>query len=455
MKKSQASRVGVTLALASMMLAACGGNNEGGGANGNAPAPEASGNNGNGAKQEKVKLTLWHNFAGDDLRAKTVRSFIDQFKQDNPDVELDAQAIPPDGYRQRLATVAAANEMPDLSFVYAGSHSTELYKAGLLQPITELTDANPEWKGKFLPGAFDPYTFEPNQIYTAPLGMSATSILYYNTSLFEKYSVKVPTTWDEMLAAIKTFNDHGITPIALGNKAPWVAQSTIIGSLADRVTGTEWFKNAAAQKDAKFTDPQFVEALGYFKQLVDNKAFQEGANSIDNTQAEQYFIQGNAAMMVSGAWTLTNLAAAASEEQMKPIDVTVLPAIPGGKGDANSITGGAGGGLALSSRTTGAAKEAALKLIYTLSGPEAQKAIAESNSMVMYDTEIDQSKVTSLYYKAFNLVKKTGITPVYDAILSAEGAEALNNGLQELMMDGKPEDVAQKVQDAQARSVTP
>ncbi|GAB6991997.1 extracellular solute-binding protein [Paenibacillus pini] len=406
-------------------------------------------------KDEKVKLTVWHNFAGDDLRAKAVRGLIEKFQADNPNVELDAQAIPPDGYRQRLSTVAAGNELPDLFFVYAGSHSAELYKAGLLQPITEVVDQNPEWKGKFLPGAFDPFTFEPGQVYTAPIGMSATSILYYNTTLFDKYKVKVPTTWDEMMTAIKVFNENKITPIALGNKAPWVAQSTIIGALGDRVTGTEWFKNAAAQKGAKFTDPEFVKVLNYFKELSDKKAFQDGANSIDNTQAEQYFIQGNAAMMVSGAWTLTNLAASASEDQMKNIDVTVLPSIPGGKGEANTITGGAGGGLALSKRTEGAAKEAALKLIYAVSGPEAQKAIAESNSMVMYDTDIDKAKVTSLYYKAFNLVKKTTITPVYDAYLSAEAAEVVNNGLQEIMTGGSPESVAKKLQDAQARSVTP
>jgi len=406
-------------------------------------------------KDEKVKLTVWHNFAGDDLRAKTVRSLIEKFQQDNPNIQLDAQAIPPDGYRQRLSTVAAGNELPDLFFVYAGSHSSELYKAGLLQPITELVDQNPDWKAKFLPGAFDPYQFEEGQIYTAPMGMSATSFLYYNTTIFEQYKVKVPTTWDEMMTAIKVFNDNKMTPIALGNKAPWVAQSTIIGAIGERVTGTEWFKNASAQKGAKFTDPEFIDTLGYFKQLVDNNAFQEGANSIDNTQAEQYFIQGKAAMMISGAWSLTNLAASSSEEQMKAIDVTVLPSIPGGKGDANSITGGAGAGLALSKRTEGATKEAALKLIYAVSGPDAQKAIAESNSMVMYDTDIDQSKVSSLYYKAFNLVKKTNITPVYDAYLSAESGEVINNGLQEIMTGGTLESVAQKLQDAQARAVTP
>lgn len=433
-------RMSLLLLIMAMFLAACG--NSGSGSN------KADGTK----KEEKIKLSIWHNFAGDDLRAKTVRDLIDKFAQEHPEVELDAQAIPPDGYRQRLSTVAAGNELPDLFFVYAGSHSAELYNAGLLQPITEVTDQYPEWRDKFLPGAFDPYTFEPDKIYSAPIGMSATSILYYNKSLFEQYNVKVPTTWDEMMTAIDIFNENKITPIALGNKAPWVAQSTIIGSLADRVTGTEWFMNAVAQNGAEFTDPEFIEALGYFKQLVDKKAFQEGANSIDNTQAEQYFIQGNAAMMISGAWSLTNMAASASEEQMNVVDVTVLPAIPGGKGNANSISGGAGGGLALSTRTEGAVKDAALELIYAVSGPEAQKAIAESNSMVMYDTDIDESKVSSLYYKAFNLVKQSNITPVYDAYLSAEAAEVINNGLQEIMVGGTPESVAKKLQEAQARS---
>ncbi|MEC0175961.1 extracellular solute-binding protein [Paenibacillus favisporus] len=436
-------KLGIVLLLMTMLLAACGSGESGKQAEGSADG------------QKKVKLTIWHNFAGDDLRAKSVRSFIEQFAKDHPEVELDAQAIPPDGYRQRLSTVAAANEMPDVFFVYAGSQSSELYQAKLLQPITEVLDAHSDWKDKFLPGAFEPYEFEQGQIYSAPLGMSATSILYYNKALFEKNNVKVPTTWDEMITAVSAFNAKGITPIALGNKAPWVAQSTILGSLADRVTGTEWFKNAAAQKGAKFTDPEFIQALGHFKELVDHKAFQDGANSIDNTQAEQYFIQGNAAMMISGAWTLTNLAASSTEDQMKDIEVTVLPPIPGGKGKAGTISGGAGGGLALSSRTEGKARELALELIYAVSGPDAQKAIAESNSMVMYDTDIDKSKVTSLYYKAFNLVKSTEVTPVYDAYLSAEAAEVINNGLQEIMMGGSVEGVAQKLQDAQARSAAP
>ncbi|MUT66980.1 extracellular solute-binding protein [Paenibacillus sp. NEAU-GSW1] len=401
----------------------------------------------------KVKITVWHNFEGDDLRAITVRRLINQYIAEHPNVEVDAHAIPVDEYRLRLKEAAAANALPDLFFVYAGSQSQQLYDDGMLQPITELADRYPEWKNNFIEDAFSRFEFEEGQIYSAPIGMSATSFLYYNQELFERYGAKVPATWTELLSAIHVFNDNGITPIALGNKAAWVAQSTILGSLADRVTGTEWFMRAVAQDGASFTDPVFIDALYKFKQLADNKAFQDGANSMDNTQAEQYFIQGKAAMMISGAWSLTNLAASATPEMLTSIDVTTMPGIEGGEGGANTLSGGAGGGFALNKATAGAAKQAALDLFYTVSGPEGQTAIAESNSMVMYKVDLEEYKVSPLYFRAFALAIGSEITPVYDAYLSAEASESINSGLQELMRGGKPEDVAKKLQDAQARSL--
>ncbi|MBD2844074.1 extracellular solute-binding protein [Paenibacillus sp. IB182496] len=445
MKFKKAWVLSASALAALVLLSACGsgnGNNGGGSADtGSAPADEP-----------KVELSIWHNFSGDDLRAQTMRGLIEQYVAAHPEVKVDVQAIPPDGYKQRLKTVAAANEMPDLFLSNPGSMIAEFYNGDLLQPIGDLLEQYPEWRDGFLPGAFEGHTFD-GEIYAAPVNLSPSSIMYYNHSLFEQYDVKVPTTWDELMTAIETFNANGITPISMGNKAAWVAQSTIIGTLADRVTGSEWFLSAVEQDGAAFTDPQFVEALGYFKQLADAEAFQDGANSIDNTQAEQYFIQGNAAMTLGGTWTLTNLAATASEEALEQVGVTVFPAIPGGAGDPNTITASTGQGFAMNKDVTGAQREAALDLIYTISGPEAQQQIAQSNTLVNYQVEVDPAKVTPLFNKTYELVTSVGFTPIYDAYLSSAGTEAVNNGLQELMLGGDPETVAQKIQNAQAEAV--
>src|SRR5690606_23190342 len=101
----------------------------------------------------------------------------------------------------------------------------------------------------------------------------------------------------------------------------------------------------------------------------------------------------------------------------------------------------------------GKQRDLAKELIYEIAGPEGQKAIAESESLVMYDVDIDKSKVSDLYYKAFELVKNVNFAPVYDLYLSSAGGDAINQGLQELMLGGKPEDVAKKLQDAQSKAV--
>ncbi|QGH36800.1 extracellular solute-binding protein [Gracilibacillus salitolerans] len=403
--------------------------------------------------REKTTVSIWHNFAGDDLRAQVVRGLVEQFQEDNPDIIVEEEAIPVDGYRQRISTLAAANELPDVFLTYPGSFTDEFYEGDLIQPITSLFDENPEWKEAFLPGALEVYEYDDGEIYTAPVAMSSTSYLFYNKELFDENNVEVPETWDEFMDVIAVFNEQGITPLAMGNQAPWVAQSTTFGAIADRVTGSDWFFDAVAQEDASFTDPIFVEALEYFKQLVDAGAYQEGANSIDNTQAEQFFAQGNAGMMINGSWTISSLASSGDENILENIGVTVVPSIEEGEGRANTITGGPGGGFLLNSKAEGPEKESALKLIYALSNAEAQKAIAESNSMVMYDVDIDQEKVSPLFYEAFNLVKGVEFAPVYDLYLSASAGESINNGLQEIMLGGDPEAVAEKLQKAQAQSL--
>ncbi|MBW4080161.1 extracellular solute-binding protein [Paenibacillus sp. S150] len=430
------------------MITACSGNTD------NASNAGSGGETDNGAaatnSAEPVKLSIWHNFSGDDQRAQTMRGLIEAYATAHPEVELDVQAIPPDGYKQRLKTVAAANELPDVFLTNPGSMIAEFYNGGLIQPIDDLLDREPEWVDGFLPGAFESHTFD-GAVYAAPINHSPSSILYYNSDLFEKYSVKVPATWDELMTAIDTFNSNGITPFALGNKASWVADSTLLSTLGNRVTGTDWFLNAVKGEGASFNDPEFVKALDYFKQLVDADAFQEGANSIDNTQAEQYFIQGKAAMTMGGNWTLTSLATTASPETLEQVGVTVFPSVPDGKGEANSLSASTGTGFALNAKAEGAQRDAAFDLIYAISGPDAQKAIAESNTLVIYKADVDESKVTPLFKKAYDLISSVSLTPVYDAYLSSATTEAVNNGLQELMLGGDPAEVAAKIEAATGR----
>ncbi|REK71522.1 extracellular solute-binding protein [Paenibacillus paeoniae] len=402
---------------------------------------------------EKATISLWHNFTGDDLRAQTMRSIIQEFEEAHPDIKVDVQAIPPDEYRARLKKSAEGGDIPDVFVLWSGAMTREYAAASLIQPIDDLVDAYPEWRDGFLPNSLEAFK-DRGLVYGAPMGLSPTSILYYNKRIFEENELRVPTTWGELMYMVGKLNSKGITPIALGNKAGWPAQSSIFSSIADRVTGTEWLINAANQeKGAKFTDATFIEALKYMKQLGEVGAFQKGYQHMNNIEMELMFARGESAMMIDGGWALTNLAANASLEAMSEMGAALLPAIPDGKGDPNTLAGVVGSGMALGIHAEGSDKEAAYELIYAMSGPDAQQRTLESNQLVSYKLELDKSKVSPIFAEVYDLVNSVSLTPVYDGVLTTEGAEAVNNGLRELLEGGDPEKIAASIQEAQAKAL--
>lgn len=423
-------------AMLALLLAGCGGGGE--------TAGSGSGNGG-----EKVSISIWHNWTGQDAKAVAMRKIIEDFRAQNPDIEVVDEGLPTDGLKTRLRTVAAADEMPDLFVMWPDAMTKEFVKGDLLQPIDDELNANPDWKNGFIPNALDGYTVD-GKIYSVPMNLAPSSFIFYNDTLFKKYNVKVPETWEELEAAIQTFNDNGVIPIALGNKANWVAQSTFFSTVADRITGTDWFLKAVEQNGAKFTDPEFIEALKTFQKLGEINAFQEGFNSLDETQMMQLYFQGNAAMVVNGGWALANLVNNAPPEVLDNTHITIVPAIAGGKGDPATTSGVVGTGLGVSKKLDGGKKEAAMNLFYALAGPDGQKATLDSSTLVSYNIELDKSKAHPLFVELYDLVQGIKIVPVYDSKLGSATVEVVNNGLQELLMGGNPETIARKIQDTQA-----
>ncbi|WP_082096632.1 extracellular solute-binding protein [Paenibacillus wulumuqiensis] len=424
----------MSILLLALLLSGCGGGEDAQGA---------------GTEGDPVSLTVWHNWTGQDAKSIAMRKLLDDFRTAHPEIELEDEPLPTDGLKTRLRTAAAADEMPDLFVMWPDAMTKEFVKGDLIQPINEYLDSKPEWKNNFIPNALDGYTVN-EQIYSVPMNLAPSSLLFYNQAIFDQYNVKVPETWDELMKAIDTFNQNGVIPIALGNKANWVAQSTIFSTIGDRVTGTDWFLKAAEQNGASFTDPQFVQALTVMQDLGKANAFQSGFDSIDETQMMQLYFQGKSAMVINGGWALANLVNNAPAEVLDQTHVTILPPLPGGKGEAQSTAGVVGTGMGMNKKLEGKQKEAALELLYALSGPEGQQATLDSSTLVSYKLDLDKSKAHPLFVELYDLIQKTKISPVYDSKLSSAAVEVTNNGLQELMMGGSPQDIAAKIQNAQA-----
>jgi raffinose/stachyose/melibiose transport system substrate-binding protein len=401
---------------------------------------------------EKITITIMHNWTIEDGKALAMRGVLENFRATHPQVIVEEEGLSTDGLKTRLRTLAAADEMPDLFVMWPDAMTREFVRGDLLQPIDDLLNNKPEWRDNFIPHAFDDYTVD-GKIYTVPMNLAPTSLIYYNKALFDKYKVKIPETWDDLLTAIESFNENEVIPIALGNKFNWVVQSTIFSTLADRITGTEWFIRAVDQDGAAFTDPQFIQALELMQSFGTMKAFQPGFNIIDDNQMMQLYFEGKSAMVINGGWAASSMIQNAPKEVLEHTHVTILPDIAGGKGNANSTSGVVGTGLGVNKKLEGARKEAALELFYALSGPEGQKATLDGNTLVSYNIEWDKSKANPMFVELYELSQKVKVSPVYDIKLNAATVEVMNSGLQELLLGADPQIIAQKIQNAQAAAI--
>src|SRR5699024_4627582 len=123
---------------------------------------------------DQASISICHNFSTKELHVGVVKQIIEDFEEEYPDVVVDAQAIPVDGYRERISTAAAAKELPDVFLGYPGSFTDEYYEGDLIQPITPIFEENPEWEEGFLDEALDIFEYD-DELYSAPVAISATS----------------------------------------------------------------------------------------------------------------------------------------------------------------------------------------------------------------------------------------------------------------------------------------
>lgn len=398
---------------------------------------------------KKVKFNLWHSFVGADQRAKFMDVILAQFKDKYPEIEIVEQEIPRDQYQTKLKTQAAAGQLPEAFLIWPNAMTREFANANLISDINDLLKANPDWKNGFIPRALDEFTVN-GKTYSAGLGVSVTSIVFYNKALFDKYGLSFPKTYEELKNVVNVFKNNGIIPITVGNKPKWPVQSSIFSLMANRETGSEWLDKVLAKQGAKFTDAEFIRALTKLKELTDLGAFNKDYNSLDDVQMRDYFYKEQAAMVITGSWILPDMIDRMPAEVQKKIELGVLPAFEGGKGNQIAISGVSSTGIAISAKATRQQKDAIKKLIMFLTDENAQRLYTIYNIPVSSkNVNIDPSKVHPLYAKMVDLIKKHPMVTVYDSALNSELTEIVNNGLQAIMIGQlKPEELAKQLQSA-------
>ena len=406
---------------------------------GNQNNPQVSETNDTGSKEE-VELTFWHIWGAEtDASYAAVKKVIADFQQEYPHIKIKEDTTENEAYKTKIKASAAANELPDLFSSWGGGFSKPFIDSGRVLAIDDYLDD--ETKSKMVNGALANVTYD-GKVYGMTFGLSCGA-LFCNKELFEKYNVKIPETYDELVEAVKTFRANGVTPMAVSGKDIWTIAMYFDAMALKAAGGDKVYKTLT--KQGSFKDPEFLYAAEKFAELVELGAFPEGAAGLSKDESDIPFLEGQIPMLFNGSWTAGTVYRDDSKIKDK-VTVVGFPVFSDGKGSKNEFTGGASDCIMVNANTKHK-DEAVLFLKYFCENMAREDYLAGAY-LPAWKVEVDESNINPVTVELAKLTSEAeGFTLWWDTLLEGEDTQTYLNSLQELFLGSiTPEEFIDRLQ---------
>jgi multiple sugar transport system substrate-binding protein len=372
----------VGLAAMSLTLTACGGGGDdssgGGGSDGDAlDTSTATG---------EVSYWLW-----DANQLPAYQKCADAFTAANPNVTVKISQYGWDDYWGKLTNGFVAGDAPDV-------FTDHLSKFGEFANQDQLVDLDPTLAkdgfntDQYQPGLADLWKNQDGKRYGLPKDFDTVG-LFYNKKMVDAAGVDEsslgslawnPTdggTFEKTIAHLTMdtngkrgdeagFDKTKVKVYGLGldggsgggnGQTQW---SMYTGTLTPAWTHTD--KNPWGTK-YNYDQPQFQQAIGWFKTLID-KGYMPSVAAVTGQDQSSIFQAGKYAMVTAGSWSTNQLFGA------KGLDVGLAPTPTGPNGQRSSMYNGLADSIWIGSKN----KPAAAKWVEFLASPDCQDIVGES-----------------------------------------------------------------------------
>lgn len=357
-----------------------------------------------------------------------VDNIVKQYESTHKNVKIDVEVLDNEQYKNKMKVLASSNQLPDVGMTWAAGYMQPFVSGNLYAPLDNVLNSG-NLKESFIKGTTEAFSMN-GKTYGLPLELNITPI-YYNKQIFKKYNLQVPTTYADFQTVVKTLAQHGVAPIALGNKDRWTGSLWFM-YLASRIGGADLLNDATSGKQS-FDNPALVTAASDIQSLVKDNAFIKGFNGLSDDEAKSAFENGQAAMYLNGTWDVPDFTTNTDVPQSFRNNVGYMkfPTVAGGKGDVNSWVGGPGVGLfvAQNSKVKTQAEDFA-KFFVQQWGPQAVQKAGEIPA-----TKVDVSKlqVSKMFSDVLNeLNHATHLSLFADVQMDPSAAQTHLNLIQSL-----------------------
>lgn len=317
-----------------------------------------------------IRVTKW----GDPGAEATL---VEEFNASNENIEIQLDAIPGDGYGDRLTTSFSSGDGYDIFLSGEG----DFYKwtgLGMVTPLDDMIAGDTEWQNPMDENVMGMGLVDGSQNYL--IKDYNPMCLWYNKDMFDAAGVEYPNenwTWDDLYeAAVKltSKNDKGEFETFGFQAQSWgYAVACYLESM-----GLSYISEDYKTADGYLNNPELAKAMDtYFGWAEgDNRISPNAADTDTYGDGTSMMINGKLAMMINGGWAKSGLEDAGTNY------ATAL--IPG-----NHKSYFCASGYAISSSCKN--KEAAWEVLKWLTGERASEVRAEKEAV--FPTAAEQLEV--------------------------------------------------------------
>jgi raffinose/stachyose/melibiose transport system substrate-binding protein len=239
-----------------------------------------------------ITISLWG------IATQPWQIMMDDFQKTYPNLKVKWTKYSTDEMKQAVRVASAAGKMSDTWFNWGGSLAAPYDEGGHALEMTSQLMAQYGVDKNIVPAAIE-LARNKGKLYGIPIWVRPMTI-FYKKSLFDKYGLTAPKTFDELEKVCETLKSEGIIPVACGGKFSWMTMRTtdfFIEHFAGPAMHDKLFS-----LEASYSSPEVIKAFTKLKEWVTKDYFNNGFISLDPAQALPLLQQDKAAMIFQGPW---------------------------------------------------------------------------------------------------------------------------------------------------------
>lgn len=365
------------------------------------------------------KLVIYNSYMGDPEPRRVDKELIAKFMEKNPEVQVIHSIVAHEDFKQAIRAYLTASTPPDVMTWFAGNRARFFIEKGLILDISDVWKQE-GWNQSY-PKGFRAMSSVDGKQYFLPNSYYWWAV-YYRKSIFEKYGLQPPETWNDFLTVCSKLKQNGVSPITIGTKYRWTAAGWF-DYLNMRVNGPDFHINLMLGRE-KYDDPRVKKVFSdYWAPLIEKGYFIDNPAAYTWQEAIQFMSEGSAAMYLMGDFIRDSF----PKDKVDDLEFFRFPII--GKGvpigeDAPTD------GFFVSAKSQHV--DAAKKLIAFFGSVQAQEFNANQLGRLATNGDVDLSIYGPVQQKGIKMIQSSDfVAQFYDRDTTPEMADKGMNGFME------------------------